>query len=164
MKHLKLIAWLFFCIFSLSDCRSKQSDGNGSVNSSQDDGSSDVGRSHHKNHKFRQFRQNKYRQNRSGDQSETTTSGTIPQKARDVLAYVRSNNRAMDGYVGGRQFKNLERNLEQRDANGQKIAYQEWDVNPKIEGQNRGAERLITGSDGRAWFTSDHYRSFVEVK
>jgi guanyl-specific ribonuclease Sa len=34
----------------------------------------------------------------------------------------------------------------------------------KAEGRNRGAERLVTGSDGRAWYTGDHYRTFTEVK
>ncbi len=161
---MKSVFWLLFCILVLSDCRSKQSEGSGNDTNSQNYGSSDGGRSHHKNHKFRKFRQSQYRQDRAGGSSETATTGNIPQKVRDVLTYIRANHRAMDGYVGGRQFKNLEKNLEQRDANGQKIAYQEWDVNPKIDGQNRGAERLITGSDSRAWFTADHYRSFVEVK
>ena len=70
----------------------------------------------------------------------------------------------MDGYVGGRNFQNRERQLDIKDATGKKIKYQEWDVNPKIQGKNRGTERIITGSDNRAWYTNDHYQSFVEIK
>ena len=44
------------------------------------------------------------------------------------------------------------------------IAYQEWDVNPKVEGVNRGTERLVTGSDGSAYVTADHYRTFTKIR
>ncbi|MEO6812628.1 MAG: ribonuclease domain-containing protein [Ginsengibacter sp.] len=88
----------------------------------------------------------------------------IPQKVYDVLKYIRANNRAMDGYVGGRIFTNREKIVPQTDDNGNPIQYQEWDVNPKIQGQNRGTERILTGSDGRAWYTNDHYQSFQEIK
>jgi ribonuclease T1 len=91
-------------------------------------------------------------------------SGQVPQKVYDVLTYVRANRHAMQGYVGGRRFGNFENHLPRSDADGKPIRYQEWDVNPKVRGRNRGTERLITGSDGRAWYTNDHYNSFVEVK
>ena len=70
----------------------------------------------------------------------------------------------MPGYVGGRVFSNREKIVPQYDDKGNPIDYQEWDVNPKIEGQNRGTERILTGSDGRAWYTNDHYKSFKEIK
>ena len=41
--------------------------------------------------------------------------------------------------------------------------HQEFDVNPYQRGVNRGAERLVVGSDGRAYYTSDHYRTFTEI-
>ncbi|MFS8081974.1 MAG: ribonuclease domain-containing protein, partial [Ginsengibacter sp.] len=88
----------------------------------------------------------------------------IPQKVYEVLKYIRANHQAMDGYVGGRVFTNREKIVPQEDGNGNPITYQEWDVNPKIQGQNRGAERILTGSDGRAWYTDDHYQSFKEIK
>jgi guanyl-specific ribonuclease Sa len=94
----------------------------------------------------------------------TSAQGTIPPKVREVLAYVRKHDRAPAGYVGGRKFGNYENHLPKITPQGQRIQYQEWDVNPKKENQNRGAERLVTGSDGRAWYTRDHYNSFVEVK
>jgi ribonuclease T1 len=88
----------------------------------------------------------------------------IPQKVYEVLKYVKANNQAMDGYVGGREFTNREKVLPLTNANGERIKYQEWDVNPKVQGQNRGTQRMCTGDDGRSWYTSDHYKSFTEIK
>jgi guanyl-specific ribonuclease Sa len=59
---------------------------------------------------------------------------------------------------------NYEGLLPRYDSRRKRIEYREWDVRPKAEGRNRGAERLVTGSDGRAWYSADHYRSFLEVK
>ena len=80
------------------------------------------------------------------------------------MKYVRENGIAMSGYVGGRRFGNFEGLLPKKDASGKRIDYQEWDVNPKIQGKNRGAERLITGSDGKGYYTNDHYGSFLLVE
>ncbi len=88
----------------------------------------------------------------------------ILQKVYDVLQYIRTNHHAMEGYLGGRVFTNRERIVPDTDAQGDPIHYQEWDVNPKIQGQNRGSERILTGSDGRAWYTNDHYQTFTEIK
>ena len=81
-----------------------------------------------------------------------------------MLAYIRANHHAMDGYVGGRVFTNYEKVVPTQDNNGNAINYQEWDVNPHIQGVNRGTERILTGSDGRAWYTNDHYKTFQEIK
>ncbi len=89
---------------------------------------------------------------------------TVPSKAINTLNYIKTHNQAPDGYVGGRVFQNREKQVPMTDDNGNKIKYQEWDVNPKISGQNRGAERIVTGSDGRSWYTSDHYRSFTLIQ
>ena len=88
----------------------------------------------------------------------------IPAKVTEVLKYIKTNNAAMDGYVGGREFTNRQNVLPINNTNGTRIRYQEWDVNPKVQGQNRGTQRLCTGDDGRSWYTSDHYKSFTEVK
>ena len=93
-----------------------------------------------------------------------TRDTRMPQKVYDVLKYIRTHNQPMPGYVGGRIFSNREELLPREDNNGKPILYHEWDVNPKVEGQNRGTERIITGSDGRAWYTNDHYRSFRQIK
>ena len=96
--------------------------------------------------------------------NDNSSNTGIPQKVYDVLKYIRANHRAMDGYVGGRVFTNREKIVPQTDDNGNPIDYQEWDVNPKVQGQNRGTERILTGSDGRAWYTNDHYQTFKEIK
>lgn len=101
---------------------------------------------------------------RRNQAQQRTQPAQIPQKVYDVLAYIRANHRAMDGYVGGRRFGNFENHLPRSDTDGKPIHYQEWDINPKIQGKNRGTQRLITGSDGRAWYTADHYNTFIEVK
>ncbi|MBL7818439.1 MAG: hypothetical protein JNL70_25735 [Saprospiraceae bacterium] len=98
------------------------------------------------------------------EQPSQATEGKIPAKVYRVLQYVREHGQPMEGYVGGRTFQNRERQLVVKDGSGRKIKYQEWDVNPKRNGVNRGAERLVTGSDNRAWYTKDHYQTFVEVK
>lgn len=92
------------------------------------------------------------------------TNNQIPSHVFEVVAYIQKHHAAMDGYVGGRIFTNRERIVPQRDAQNNAIQYQEWDVNPKVQGQHRDAERILTGSDGRNWYTSDHYKSFIEIK
>lgn len=44
------------------------------------------------------------------------------------------------------------------------VDYREWDVNPHVKGVDRGAERLVTGSDGSAYSTRDHYDTFVRFR
>ncbi|MDZ7880360.1 MAG: ribonuclease domain-containing protein [Saprospiraceae bacterium] len=91
------------------------------------------------------------------------TDSRIPAKVYRVLEYVRQNNAPMNGYVGGRNFGNFERRLPTKDNNGRRMKYQEWDVNPKKRGKNRGVERLVTAVNGQAWYTNDHYATFIEV-
>lgn len=95
--------------------------------------------------------------------SSNANNTEIPQKVYKVLSYIRANHAAPEGYVGGRTFQNREKQLPQTDNNGNKIKYQEWDINPKIEGQNRGAERLVT-SEKNAYYTDNHYQSFVQIE
>jgi len=58
--------------------------------------------------------------------------------------------------VGGEQ-------LPKSDASGRPITYREYDVNPRQPGVNRGPERLVVGSNGRAYYTADHYRTFTPM-
>ena len=51
--------------------------------------------------------------------------------------------------------------LPRQDAVGNPIIYKEYDINPYQRGVNRGAERIVIGSDGRAYYTSDHYSTFT---
>ena len=88
----------------------------------------------------------------------------VPPQVRETLAYVRKHGFPAPGYVGGRVFGNYEGLLPRYDGRHKRIEYREWDVRLRAVGKHRGAERLVTGSDGRAWYTADHYRSFVEVR
>jgi guanyl-specific ribonuclease Sa len=92
---------------------------------------------------------------------------SVPQKVYDVLEAIDRTGAAPDGYRGGTQFMNDGRGggqvLPRRDASGRSITYLEWDVNP-YTGANRGTERLVTGSDRSAWYTDDHYDTFVRIR
>lgn len=90
--------------------------------------------------------------------------GSVPRHVQETLTYIRQHGDAPAGFVGGRVFGNYEGILPRFDQRRKRIVYREWDVHPRAEGRNRGTERLVTGNDGRAWYTADHYRTFVEVK
>jgi guanyl-specific ribonuclease Sa len=96
-------------------------------------------------------------------QVQVLTPDSIPAHVRETLTYIRQHGFAPPGYVGGRVFGNYEGLLPRYNARRKRIEYREWDVRPAAEGRHRGAERLVTGSDGRAWYSADHYRSFLEV-
>jgi ribonuclease T1 len=104
----------------------------------------------------------------SEDDEGPKTTAKVPNKVTKVLRYIDEHHRAPEGYEGGRDFHNAgasgQKGLPRRDADGKAIAYREWDVNPKVRGVNRGAERLVTGSDGSAYYTEDHYRTFTKVR
>lgn len=88
----------------------------------------------------------------------------FPDKVLKILEHVDRNGDAMDGYEGGRTFGNFERRLPTTDTKGRRMKYREWDVNPLRPGVNRGAERLVTGSDGSAYYTDDHYATFKKIR
>ncbi len=94
--------------------------------------------------------------------TEVKSNANVPSYVIEVLTYVQKNHKAPEGFEGGRTFQNRERRLPLMDNQG-KIKYQEWDVHPKINGQNRGAERLVTGNNQKAYYTKDHYQSFIEI-
>jgi ribonuclease T1 len=96
--------------------------------------------------------------------TKQTPPAGVPAKVMQVLEYVDKHGEAMPGYQGGRAFGNFERRLPQTDAQGRRIRYREWDVNPLRPGVNRGAERLVTGQDGSAYYTADHYETFIKIR
>jgi ribonuclease T1 len=81
-----------------------------------------------------------------------------PQKARDLLTQLQERGGTpLPGYIGGRDFQNRERRLPQGH-------YREYDVNPKIQGRSRDAERIvIERRTGKAYYTGDHYRTFIPL-
>ncbi len=146
-----LLLFLFFSQISFGCRQVNEQESSGVIQENWQETSSD-------------FATKKSRSVRQVADNQSIRSNKIPQKVYDVLKYVRQNGNAPDGYVGGRKFGNYENLLPKKEAGGRRINYQEWDVNPKQQGRNRGAERLITGSDGRAYFTKNHYKSFVEIE
>ncbi|MGW4368792.1 ribonuclease domain-containing protein [Nocardia takedensis] len=68
------------------------------------------------------------------------------------------------GTKGGERWMNRGGDLPRSDPQGRAITYQEWDVNPKQQGRSRDAERIVTGSDGSAWYTGDHYATFTRMR
>jgi len=81
-----------------------------------------------------------------------------PQKAYDLLKRLEERQGIpLPGYVGGRDFQNRERRLPRG-------YYREYDVNPKIRGRGRDAERIVIEQrSGKAYYTGDHYRTFVPL-
>lgn len=87
-----------------------------------------------------------------------STPAAVPPKAIEVYEYVLAHHSAPAGHVGGRVWKNRERNLPQGGN------YREFDVNPKVRGRNRGAERIVIDlNNGKGWYTRDHYRTFILI-
>ncbi|MEU8896994.1 ribonuclease domain-containing protein [Nocardia sp. NPDC048505] len=68
------------------------------------------------------------------------------------------------GTKGGDQWMNRGSKLPRTDSAGKAVTYQEWDVNPKQRNRSRDAERIVTGSDGSAWYTADHYETFTRMR
>lgn len=101
----------------------------------------------------------------------TTRAATqirVPNEARRVLAEVRKRKGAnLRGYRGQAVYRNDPKPYTQRlpthDHSGT-ITYKEYDLFPKAKGIDRGPHRLVVGSNGRAYYTPNHYATFVEMK
>lgn len=94
----------------------------------------------------------------SGQIEQLSSPATAPRKVYDLLKRLEDRGgRPLPGYIGGRDFRNRERRLPQGD-------YREYDVNPKIRGRGRDAERIVIEQrTGKAYYTGDHYRTFVPL-
>ncbi|MCC2640684.1 MAG: putative Guanyl-specific ribonuclease Sa [Nitrospira sp.] len=94
----------------------------------------------------------------SPGRNSSRLQGTIPAVARETLQVIEARQGdPLPGYVGGRTFLNRERKLPRG-------RYREYDVHPKVRGKNRGAERIVIEQrSGKAYYTSDHYHSFVPM-
>lgn len=67
------------------------------------------------------------------------------------------------GTKAGGRFGNYEGYLPKKSDSGDSISYREFDVNDKISGSSRDAERFVIGDDGSVYYTDDHYDSFVQL-
>lgn len=92
------------------------------------------------------------------DTTQRDARDAIPPVARETLTAIEARHgEPLPGYVGGRTFQNRERVLPRG-------RYREYDVHPKARGKNRGAERIVIDqANGKAYYTADHYRSFVPM-
>lgn len=91
------------------------------------------------------------------------STSTVPKEANETLAYVDQNGRAAQGYKGGKEFLNDGRNNSQvLPTSG--MPYHEYDIYPHINGTPRGLERIVIGADNSAWYTGDHYRTFIRMR
>ena len=105
----------------------------------------------------------------SGVSSTSAPSNTrVPARVRQTLALIDAGTwpaaANAPGTRGGIVFRNNEGRLPSATSSGKAITYREWDVNPKEPGRSRDAERIVTGSDGSAWYTDDHYQTFVLIR
>jgi guanyl-specific ribonuclease Sa len=104
----------------------------------------------------------------AGQWNALSAPRTFPQHATDTLGTIRRTNAPPAGYRGGGTFANDGRGggqvLPRTTSNGTPITYREFDVHAHTPGVNRGAERIVVGSDGRAYYTSDHYGTFTEMQ
>jgi hypothetical protein len=64
--------------------------------------------------------------------------GPATEKVQTVADQVESKGAPLQGYKGGRVFQNSDNALPGADSEGNAIAYKEWDVNPNIQGVDRG--------------------------
>jgi guanyl-specific ribonuclease Sa len=91
-----------------------------------------------------------------------------PQQAQNVLKQIDEGKWPQaanaPGTKGGRPYENENEHLPTTDASGKPITYQEWDANPKVPAQSRDDERIVTVSDGSAWYTPDHYKTFQRLR
>ncbi|WP_228788178.1 guanyl-specific ribonuclease [Nocardia farcinica] len=99
--------------------------------------------------------------------SPTRVAG-VPERAYTTLAEIDAgrwpDSANAPGTKGGERWMNRDGDLPRADAAGRPITYQEWDVNPKQRNRTRDAERIVTGSDGSAWYTGDHYQTFTRMR
>lgn len=85
------------------------------------------------------------------------TRADVATKAYETLRYVESHNGdPPPGYAGGTTFENREGRLPMG-------RYKEYDVDPRAPG-GRNADRLVIDQEsGKAYYTSDHYDTFIPL-
>lgn len=96
-----------------------------------------------------------------------TAAASVPAQVTKTLSLIDAGKWPPDdasGTKGGTNFGNFEGRLPKKTSSGKRITYTEWDVNRREPGRGRDAERIVTGSDGSAWYTADHYNTFVEIR
>lgn len=86
--------------------------------------------------------------------------------ARDVkrvLDRIDEKGSPFPGYSGGKTWRNDRGQLPDIDNAGDPMRYREWDLD--LPGSlGRTNRRILTGSDGSAYLTYDHYDTFIKIR
>jgi len=82
----------------------------------------------------------------------------LPPEARQTLALIRQGGPFPYRKDGSAFF-----NREGRVPSQERGYYREYTV-PTPGSRDRGARRIVTGRGGEAWYTADHYRSFLRIR
>ena len=98
---------------------------------------------------------------------DDSAAANITQEAKNALGEIDKGKWPPQGIKGGGTFANDGRGggevLSKADSQGNPITYREWDVNPAGP-SGRDAIRIVTGSDGSAWYTDNHYVTFTRIR
>lgn len=89
---------------------------------------------------------------------------SIPDTAHTRLRQIRTGKTSLPNYKGGAKYENSGENGEQILPIGG--VYKEYDVYPRLKKTfNRGPDRIVFDEkSGRAWYTPNHYKNFIEMK
>lgn len=94
--------------------------------------------------------------------------GPAPENVGKTLDRIDEKGSPFPGMKGGGPFKNDGSQgaqiLPHTDPTGPSITYREWDVNPRVPGLGRDGWRVVTGTDGSAYYTTDHYKTFTRIR
>jgi len=108
-----------------------------------------------------------------GGEADATGAATsvaedgVPLAAKSALQEIDDGTWPPPGVKGGSTFSNDGRGggqiLPTIGASGDPIIYREWDINPAGPA-GRDAIRIVTGSNGSAWYTENHYTTFTRIR
>lgn len=90
--------------------------------------------------------------------ASTIAAADLPPEARETLALIRAGG-PFPYRKDGSTFMNREGRLPAKPRGH----YREYTV-PTPGARDRGARRIVTGRDGEAYYTDDHYRSFRRIR
>jgi RHS repeat-associated protein len=109
-----------------------------------------------------------YNIGRCGGTPETNSGAILSALAPNItntLQSIDATGKNLPNQAGGQTFQNRDGKLPSSDANGNSITYKEWDTEASKQlGNARSGERIVTGSDGSAYLTADHYQTFTQIR
>ena len=113
------------------------------------------------------YQQSKEKETGGSTGSNGNSDSKIPQKARDALTEIDKDKKAyLEDHYGGVEYHDNpnKKRGETKIPNKNTTIYTEYDINPYKYGKSRGAERIVTGLDGSAWYTPDHYKTWYQIR